>query len=60
MQYSSQVDPTVFRFLACPWETVGTGQLHKCVGICRTHRTAPRPRALAKKAVSVAFISILD
>ena len=45
----AQVNPSVFRFLACPWQTVGTVQLHICVGIGRTHWENPISRAKAKR-----------
>ena len=59
-QHQTQVNPNVLRFLACPWVTVGTGKLQICVGIGRNHRTAPRPRSKAIKAIFVAFISIFE
>ena len=61
--YLTQVNPNVLRFLACPWVTVGTGILQICVSIGRNHRTAPRPRSKAIKAIKaifVAFISIFE
>ena len=60
LKHYSQVNPNVLRFLACPWATVGTGELQICVGIGRNHRTAPRPRSKAVKAIFVAFISIFE
>ena len=39
---------------------MGTGKLQICVGIGRNHRTAPRPRSKAIKAIFVAFISIFE
>ena len=57
---SSQVNPNVLRFLACPWVTVGTGRLQICMSIGRNNGTAPRPRSKAMKAIFVAFISIFE
>ena len=56
----TQVNPSVFRFLACPWVTIDTVQLQRCVGISRIHWENPRSRSKATKAIFVAFVPILD
>ena len=60
VRFFAQVVPNVFGFSACPWVAVGTGQLQTCVGPCGTQYENPISRALAIKAIFVAFILISD
>ena len=58
--HCSQVDPSVFGFFGCPWQTMGMGQLRRYVGWCWTGLENPGPRSKAKKAIFVAFFVTLD